>query len=253
MMPDPLVAAPRARSLNAWHALWLVLGYVVAQFLGSVLAGAVWGFGKGFESALEGGRTLTGLKPGLGVLAWSVAAGLALGAAWAVYFGGRYAGGALRSPEPEGVAWRRAAFRAYAVAVLLAVLLMLLAILLEQMYPPDFTRLTGPAEQLARSNGLPYTVFLLCVVFIAPPVEEYIFRGVAFAAVTRSFGVPAAVLLTTLAFALLHYADKIHYWPGFLLVGALGLAAVGLRLRYQSLWPGIALHCCYNGMVLALH
>lgn len=253
MTPDQLVAAPRARSLNAWHALWLVLGYVVAQFLGSVLAGMVWGFGQGFEAALEGTRTITHSKPGLEVLAWSVAVGLALGAAWAAYFGGRYAGGALRSPEPDGVAWRRAAFRGYAVAVLLAVLLMLLAILLERMYPPDFTRLTGPAEQLARSSGLPYAVFLVCVVFIAPPAEEYIFRGVAFAAVTRSFGVPAAALLTTLAFVLLHYADKIHYWPGFLLVGALGLAAVGLRLRYQSLWPGIALHCCYNGMVLALH
>ncbi|MGH8293201.1 MAG: lysostaphin resistance A-like protein [Gammaproteobacteria bacterium] len=253
MTPDQLVAAPRVRSLNAWHALWLVLGYVVAQFLGSVLAGAVWGFGKGFEVALEGTRSIAGLKPGLEVLAWSVAAGLVLGAAWAVYFGGRYARNALRSPEPGGVAWRPAAFRGYAVAALWAVLLMLLAILLEQMYPPDFTRLTGPAEQLARSSGLPYAVFLVCVVFIAPPVEEYIFRGVAFAAVVRSLGVPAAVVLTTLAFVLLHYADKIHYWPGFLLVGALGLAAVSLRLRYQSLWPGIALHCCYNGMVLALH
>ena len=253
MTPDQSVAVPYARALNAWHALWLVLGYVVAQFLGSVLAGVVWGFGKSFEAALEGARAITGWKPGLEVLAWSVAAGLALGAAWAVYFGGRYAGSVLRSPEPEGVAWRRAAFRGYAAAVLLAVLLLLLAILLEQMYPPDFTRLTGPAEQLARSSGLPYAVFLVCVVFIAPPVEEYIFRGVAFAAVTRSFGVPAAVLLTTLAFVLLHYADKIHYWPGFVLVGALGLAAVGLRLRYRSLWPGIALHCCYNGMVLALH
>ena len=253
MTPDQLVAVPRARSLNAWHALCLVLGYVVAQFLGSVLTGVVWGFGLGFESALEAGRTITGLKPGLEVLAWSVAAGLVLGAAWAVYFGGRYAGSALRSPGPEGVAWRPAAFRGYALAVLLALLLLQLAIMLELMYPPDFTRLTGPAEQLARSSGLPYFVFLVCVVFIAPPVEEYIFRGVAFAAVTRSFGVPAAVVLTTLAFVLLHYADKIHYWPGFVLVGALGLAAVGLRLRYQSLWPGIALHCCYNGMVLALH
>lgn len=51
----------------------------------------------------------------------------------------------------------------------------------------------------------------------------------------------------------LHYADKIHYWPGFLLVGVPGLAAAGLRLRFKSLWPGILMHCSYNALVLLLH
>lgn len=51
----------------------------------------------------------------------------------------------------------------------------------------------------------------------------------------------------------LHYADKIHYWPGFLLVGVPGLAAAGLRLRFKSLWPGILVHCGYNALVLLLH
>lgn len=249
---NPVAARP-LRTLTFWYAIGLVVGYVIAQALGGMLAGMAWGISKGFETALKGGTIAAGLKPGLGLLAWSVIVGLVLAAVWAVLFAWYYARPVLRDPGPQGVAWRPAVLRGYTLAALLAVLLILFAILVERLYPPDLSRLTGPAEQLARAQGVPFGIFLVCVVFIAPPLEEFVFRGVAFAAVAHSFGTSAAVVLTTLAFVALHYADKIHYWPGFLLVGALGLAAAGLRLRFKSLWPGILMHCGYNAMVLLLH
>ena len=243
----------QTRPFNAWHALGLLLGYVLAQLLAGFAVGAAWSFSAGFEAALHGGHPAPGMRLGPGALAWSVMLGLLLAGGWAWFFTASYARTLLRAPGPAGIAWRPAPFRAYGIAVLAALLITMLAIWVERLYPPDLSRLSGPMERLAHTRGLAYFLFAISVVAIAPPLEEFVFRGVAFAAVARSFGTPAAVILTTLAFMLLHYADKIHYWPGFLLVGTLGLAAAGLRLRYRSLWPGIVLHCGYNAMVLALH
>jgi CAAX protease family protein len=106
--------------------------------------------------------------------------------------------------------------------------------------------------QLSKSRGFPRVLFVLCTVFVAPPLEEFVFRGMAFAAVARSFGTLAAIIITTAVFVFMHCADKIHYWPGFVMVACLGLAACWLRLHYRSLWPGIFLHCSYNALVLLL-
>lgn len=248
-----MITAAPPRVLNGWHALGLVAGYVLAQFLGGFAVGLSWSFSVGFETALQGGHVPRGLQLGPGLLAFSVLLGMLVAGVWVWFFSAHYARAFLRDPGPTGVAWRPAPFRGYGVAVLTALLLILLVIWVERLYPPDLARLTGPMERLAHTSGFAYFLFAVSVVLVAPPLEEFVFRGVAFAAVACSFGTSAAVVLTTLAFVALHYADKIHYWPGFLLVGTLGLAAAGLRLRYQSLWPGIVLHCGYNGMVLLLH
>lgn len=253
MTGSDALSVAHARHLNAWHALGLVSGYVLAQLLGGFLVGAIWDFNADFQAALRGQQPGFALHPGPLLQAWVVMMGLLLAGGWTWLFSVYYAKAMLRVPAATGIAWRPAPFRAYGVAILTALLLVLLVILVEQLYPPDPSRLSGPLEQLARAQGLPYALFGISVVLIAPLLEEFVFRGVAFAAVARSFGTGAAVILTTLAFVLLHYADKIHYWPGFVFVAVLGLAAAGLRLRYRSLWPGMLLHCGYNGVVLLLH
>lgn len=246
------IAAP-FRKRTAWYALWLVLGYVFAQFAGSVLAGLVWGVGVAVKAGLHGSSIPAHLHPSIDVLAWSVALGMLLGAAWAAAFSWRYAKSWIREAGATGIAWCPASWRGgYGIASLLAVLLAGLAIAVEHFLPANPGQLTGPMQQLEASHGLPHVLFVLMVIAIAPPLEEFIFRGVAFAAVVRGFGTVTATITTTLAFVALHAADKIHYWPGFLLVACLALAAVFLRLRYQSLWPGILLHVGYNSLLIFL-
>jgi membrane protease YdiL (CAAX protease family) len=241
------------RKLNAWFALWLVLGYVFAMLAGSVLVGLFWGMGIGVESALHGGKIPAHLQPGTQVLAWSITFGMLLGVAWVLLFTLHHAKPWLRGANATDVAWRAPTRRdSYAVAILIAGALVVLVGVVQHFLPPDLNQLTGPMQQLSASHGLPYILFVLVAVVIAPPAEEFIFRGAGFAGVARSFGTGAAVIVTTLAFVVLHAADKIHYWPGFLLVGCLALAAVFLRLRYRSLWPGILLHVCYNGFLILL-
>lgn len=242
--------APRTQ-FGPWQGLWLVIGYVVAAFVGSVLVGLVWGIGIGIKAGVHG--AVPGIpKPGIDVVAWSALVGVLLATVWGVGFSLHNARPLLKADGPWGFAWRRPAYQGYFAAVGLAIVLVAVVWGLEQLVPPDAAKLTGPMEQLSRSHGWPHLVFILLALVIAPPVEEFVFRGALFASFARRFGVIVATILTTLVFALFHAADKIHYWPGFVDVALLSLAAIFLRLRYRSLWPAIGLHFLYNAVLIFL-
>ena len=193
------------------------------------------------------------LQTDLPLLGRAISGGVLLGTVWVLAFTLRFARPWLRIADARGIAWRAPTQRhAYVLALMLALALVTLVVATEMLLPPDPRQLTGPMQLLSASRGTAHVLFIVLAVAVAPPVEEFMFRGVAFAAVARQFGTGAATLLTTLAFVILHAADKIHYWPGFVLVGCLALAAVFLRLRYRSLWPGILLHMTYNGLLVLL-
>lgn len=241
------------RKLTAWFALWLILGYVFSQFAGMIAVDMFWGVAVGIDAGLHGGHVPPHLQPGTLVLAWSVITGMLLGAGWVTAFSWRYAKPWLHVSGRIGVAWcRPVAYEAYLLSLLLAIGLAALVAVVERLIPPDPDRLIGPMQRLANSHGAAHALFVIAAVGVAPAVEEFIFRGAAFAALAQRFDTVTAAIVTTLAFVVLHAADKIHYWPGFFLVGCLALAAVFLRLRYRSLWPGILLHACYNGLLILL-
>lgn len=223
--------------LKAWHALWLLLGFICAELIGGLLVKALLG------------HALRGVE----LQAWMVLAGSLFAVAWIALFTATYARSWLHLPGADGLAWCAPVERgAYATAIVFAVTLTALVVMVEHFLPPDPSQLTGPIDELARASGLPHLLFIFIAVLLAPPLEEFLFRGLMFAILTRSFNIVTATIVTTLLFVALHAPDKIHYWPGFVLVGCLALAAVFLRLRYRSLWPGILLHACYNGLLILL-
>jgi len=238
------------KKFGPWQGFWLVGGYLLASFMGSVLVDLAWGFGIGIQAGIHG-RAPAFYKPGIGVLAWSVLAGSLCAAAWGVFYTWQHAKALLAVGEAQGIGWRRPAAPGYVSALALTIALVAVVWGLGRLVPPDVSKLTGPMEQLALSHGWPHIVYILIALCFAPPVEEFVFRGGLFASLNR-FGVTAATLLTTLVFVLFHAADKIHYWPGFVAVGLLSLAAIFLRLRYRSLWPAIALHFLYNTALIFL-
>ncbi|HET7649568.1 MAG TPA: CPBP family intramembrane glutamic endopeptidase [Gammaproteobacteria bacterium] len=247
------LSAASARRLSAWFALWLILGYVFALYAGAIVADIVWDMAVGIRAGMHGGHIPPHLQPGNLALAWSVVTGMLLGAGWVTAFSWYYAKPWLREAGATGVAWQRPTGRdAYFFAIVLAVGLAALVGLVEHLIPPDPEQLTGPLQRLANSHGMAYVLFVIAAVGLAPAVEEFIFRGAAFAALAHRFGTAAAAVVTTLAFVVLHAADKIHYWPGFILVGCLAVTAIVLRLHYRSLWPGILLHATYNGLLILL-
>lgn len=105
---------------------------------------------------------------------------------------------------------------------------------------------------LARIGSAPYsTIFIL--VFLAPIVEEAVFRGYIFGNLRESSRV-AAYLISCLLFAFLHVWQfvVVNHDFMYLLVMAQylvpGLVMAWTFERSGSLWGSILLHCIVNGL-----
>lgn len=94
------------------------------------------------------------------------------------------------------------------------------------------------------SLGLVLTV--LTVVVIGPLVEEMVFRGVIAGALDVRFGMWVAIVVSAVAFAAYHLTAWVAV-PTFVL----GVALAWLALTRETLWPAVAVHALYNGVVVA--
>lgn len=100
---------------------------------------------------------------------------------------------------------------------------------------------------LQSSRTAAYTVAFLAT-FTAPLVEELIYRGILFSALQRAAGVVWAVLIVTLLFAGIHFAE---YWgsPGtIVMICFLSLMLTMVRYKTNNLLPCIILHTLINGI-----
>jgi uncharacterized protein len=98
---------------------------------------------------------------------------------------------------------------------------------------------------LAHSKQEPLTTYatLFAAVFIAPFCEEIFFRGFVFPGLRRAMPVGAAIVVSSLLFAIAH-ADPASF-PVLLIIG---LALAFIRWRTASIWPGMFLHMLNNGI-----
>jgi uncharacterized protein len=96
------------------------------------------------------------------------------------------------------------------------------------------------------SRAAPFFANALVVCVLAPITEELTFRGLGFS-LLRRFGAAAAVLLTALAFGLAH--GLVDALP---LLFAFGVGLAYIRLRQDSVVPGIVLHGLFNAIALAV-
>ncbi|HET9436046.1 MAG TPA: type II CAAX endopeptidase family protein [Candidatus Limnocylindrales bacterium] len=102
---------------------------------------------------------------------------------------------------------------------------------------------------------------LLAGAVIAPLYEELLFRGFATTAWARVIAPMAAVLRTSVLFAVAHIltlgGDDFGEAAGVALVAAVGRLPVALALgwvfiRRRSLWASVGLHAAFNGILLVL-
>ena len=82
-------------------------------------------------------------------------------------------------------------------------------------------------------------LFLVGYVVVAPVAEELVFRGYLMNLWIARWGLWAGLALTSLVFAAFHFERAIFAAP-------LGFIYALAYLRYDSLWPAIALHATYN-------
>jgi membrane protease YdiL (CAAX protease family) len=232
----------RRRRALRWgiaQVFWLIGGFIAAQIAGNLF----------YESGLPKLISLvTGAPaPKLGLVGGALVGYLAA-SLFSLWYIGRLGPARLRDGSPTGIAWRAAPKRAYLTAILLACGIIVLVIMIVHVAPPDLTKLKAmPSAKLFDSPGPAGFLLLLLAVFIAPPVEEYVFRGGIFAALASRVSPLWAGVITTLLFMAVHAPEKMYYPPGFIDVGLMAAAAAWMRVRFGSIRPGILLHIAYNG------
>ncbi|NQS99535.1 MAG: CPBP family intramembrane metalloprotease [Candidatus Omnitrophica bacterium] len=87
----------------------------------------------------------------------------------------------------------------------------------------------------------------LMVVVLGPVIEEIFFRGFAYSAIKRKWGVPLAMLLTAAIFAGLH-GSLLGFFP----IMALGFLLVFMYEKTGSLIAPITIHILHNGAMVGL-
>ena len=235
--------------LTAWSSLRVFLWYfgtqlVVGGILGLVLS--LWTGFRGEDVAAEIGNATTRYLIPFAVISMVVAAFVMFRKA--------------RQRFPSGywptilaaLGWRQAPRRdivigAAAGALLAAFYLLVLA----QLFPPHPGQSFGPLSEAAASASTSVRVlFALLAVFFAPPVEEFLFRGVLLTGFGNSWGVGPAALIVTVLFAVGHIVEVRTYWPALLSIFVLAGVTMALRLRTRSLLPGIGMHASYNAALM---
>jgi membrane protease YdiL (CAAX protease family) len=117
------------------------------------------------------------------------------------------------------------------------------------LWPP---KTQMPVEQLLNDNRTAI-LFMIMAVFVAPIVEETLFRGYLYPVAARSFGVPGGIFLTGLLFGLLH-AGQLSGGPWLIiLMVVVGSVLTWIRAKTGTVLASFIVHTAYNSLqVIAL-
>lgn len=116
--------------------------------------------------------------------------------------------------------------------------------------PKSYEQAAVRFMKLASASSFSLIFALIAVIILAPLIEEFLFRGVLQTYVKKYLGIKAAILLSSLAFALFHfYRDQgvgniSLILSLFFLGGYLGF----IYERQGSLWASIGLHMTFNSI-----
>ena len=126
------------------------------------------------------------------------------------------------------------------------------AMLLPRLVPVSEGFEPGILAEMGGSEGWVRLSFAAIAILLAPPIEEFVFRGVLLEGFLKRVGRVAAVAVTVAVFSAVHLPDMWGYWPGILamILGATALAE--LRIRTGSLVAPVVGHASYNATLVVL-
>jgi len=118
------------------------------------------------------------------------------------------------------------------------------ALMTATMKTPDNT----PMEELFK---YPHTamMFVAMAVFVAPLVEETLFRGYLYPMFARSFGVTPAILVTGMLFGLMHGAQLGWTWGLVGMLTMVGIVFTLVRARTGTVFASFLMHLGYNLLI----
>jgi len=105
-----------------------------------------------------------------------------------------------------------------------------------------------PIDSFFRTPAEAWALGILSVT-LAPLMEEFFFRGFLYPVLARRLGLPVAVLLTALGFAMLHGWQLGFAWGPVLVILLVGLVLTMVRAKTNSVAAGVLIHMAYNGTI----
>ncbi|MGB8523462.1 MAG: type II CAAX endopeptidase family protein [Candidatus Acidiferrales bacterium] len=166
----------------------------------------------------------------------------------------------FRSPFWRAIGWRkletgrfpRAAV--YFGLVLAGFFLSIIVSLGSALFPPNKDL---PIEVLFQDRNTTL-LFMLIAVFLAPLVEETIFRGYIYPVIGRSFGMVWGIVATGTLFGLLHAEQLWGGWGQIALLIFVGIVLTFARAFSRTVVTGFVIHTSYNlvqviGLLVATH
>ena len=105
-----------------------------------------------------------------------------------------------------------------------------------------------PIDNFFRTPAEAWALSILSVT-LAPLMEELFFRGFLYPVLARRLGLPIAVFVTALGFALLHGAQLMFSWGPVLVIFLVGIVLTVVRAKTNSVAAGVLIHMAYNGTI----
>jgi membrane protease YdiL (CAAX protease family) len=231
---------------------------IVGVFFGvQVLVGLLIGVGIGVYNGLQARHGGITIPTGGGATVMIVAqiAGLLLGGLVAFCLAWESLSEVPGERSLAGIGWSIGSRHALLLATLAGLLLAgFYFMILVPHFPPRPDYVGGPLAQVAGSAGWPRHAWAVLALLLAPPTEEFFFRGVMFAGICRSGGRVLAAVSVTVLFVALHATEAFAYWPAIVAISLLALGTMVVRIAADALGPAMALHAAYNfGVVLCVY
>jgi membrane protease YdiL (CAAX protease family) len=105
-----------------------------------------------------------------------------------------------------------------------------------------------PIDDFFRTPAEAWALGILSVT-LAPLMEELFFRAFLYPVLARRLGLPIAVFLTALPFALLHGAQLMFSWGPVLVIFLVGVVLTIVRAKQNSVAASVIIHMAYNGTI----
>ncbi|HEX8154374.1 MAG TPA: type II CAAX endopeptidase family protein [Thermoanaerobaculia bacterium] len=246
------IAEPKPFTAARAFAMFVLLfaGQMLAAIVAVIVAFAV-GVARGAD--LGDANAVRGLMTGLEL---PIFAASAIGSAIALVLGARLlAWDLVRKPAADGIGTLTAPKRAVILWSLLGFATAVIYIVVAtKLLPPDPSTPLGPLARTAAQGGIARVFWAILGILFAPPVEEFLFRGLMFRGFTNSWGPRVAGVLVTVLFVAMHLVETWRYWPATVAILSLALVALAARIRTGSLIAPIAVHVAYNaGIVISAY
>lgn len=226
------------RGFGAREAFAILGAYLVAQLVAGVVIMLIATGGS--AEPLVGDRYIQ-------VAVATAVAGLIFGgvAAWLVFLVYARSGGNPAELRARiGLRWPRSgqAIGAAVVGVGLGVGLMLFT----AHFPLRDDVNVGVLARAAQMPGSPRLLWATAALLLAPPIEEFVFRGAVFGGLKERWGAVFSGVIATLLFVILHLPETWFHWPALVSVTIAGVALLAARVHTDSLMPPIVMHFFYN-------